>query len=245
MIDVTEPGPRSTTGRRPSRGWRRIRRSFWFNLLAACVVVFVIQAFVVKVYYVPSGSMQHTLLVGDRVLVDRNAYRFTPPSDGDIVAFAGNDQWDSAPPADMDPVHYALRWIGGVTGVGPSLDHQLIKRVIGSPGETISCCDANGQVLRDGTPLTEPYVYEDYPFASGVLDCHTEPASMRCFAPIAVTDDEFLVLGDHRSQSDDSVYACRGAAGAASAGCAKFADRPNLIGRAFLLVLPLNRWTPL
>ncbi|MDN4641993.1 signal peptidase I [Agreia sp. PsM10] len=240
MTDLIEPGPASMTDRRSSRVWRRIRRSFWFNLLAACVVIFVIQACVVKVYYVPSGSMERTLLVGDRVLVDRNAYRFAPPSDGDIVAFTGNEQWGSAPTADMDPVHYALRWIGGVTGVGPSLDHLLVKRVIGSPGETISCCDAKGQVLRDGTPLAEPYVYEDYPFASGVLDCQTEPASMRCFAPITVKEGEFLVLGDHRSRSDDSVFACRVAD---SAGCAKFADRSGLIGRVFLLVLPLNRWT--
>ncbi|TQL54744.1 signal peptidase I [Subtercola boreus] len=223
--------------------WRRITGSFWFNLLAATVALVLLQAFVVKIYYVPSGSMEQTLAVGDRVVVDRIAGAFSAPADGDVVVFTASSLWGEQPPVPDNPAVYAIKWIGGVVGVGPNLDHTLIKRVIAGPGQTVSCCDAEGRVLVDGLPLDEPYVFEDYPFEAGSFDCTTTPRSLRCFDDVIVPPDEYFVLGDHRSNSNDSIFRCRGVD--PPVGCLKMVGKSDIVGRAFAIVLPPTRWSGL
>ncbi|MDF2442001.1 MAG: signal peptidase, partial [Subtercola sp.] len=178
---------------RPARsGIRRITGSFWFNLLAAFVVLALVQTFLVKVYYVPSGSMQQTLSIGDRLLVDRVSLDFRDPEDGDIVVFTASDLWGEAPDQPSNPLVYAVRWLGGVVGVGPNLDRTLVKRVIAGPGQTVSCCDAEGRLLVDGVAIDEPYVYADYPFEVGSSDCGTTPVSPRCFGELTVPTGQYF-----------------------------------------------------
>ncbi|PPF82204.1 signal peptidase I [Subtercola sp. Z020] len=227
--------------RRPARtGIRRITGSFWFNLLAAFVVLALVQAFIVKVYYVPSGSMQQTLSIGDRLLVDRVSLDFGDPHDGDIVVFTASDLWGEATPAPSNPFVYAARWVGGLVGIGPNLDHTLVKRVIAGPGQTVSCCDAEGRVLVDGVPLDEPYVYADYPFVAGSFDCSTSPVSERCFGELTVPEGQYFVLGDHRSNSNDSIFACRG--GSSGSDCLKMVGRNDIVGRVAAIVFPPGDW---
>ncbi|MCU1479040.1 MAG: signal peptidase [Subtercola sp.] len=230
------------TGKRT--GIRRITGSFWFNLVAAFVVLALLQAFVVKLYYVPSGSMQQTLAIGDRILVDRVSFEFgANPKPGDVVVFTASDLWGEQAAAPSNPVSYALKWLGGVVGVGPTLDHTLVKRVIAGPGQTVSCCDALGRVTVDGVSLDEPYIYQDYPFQPGVLDCTTTPESQRCFPTVTVPAGQYFVLGDHRSNSNDSIYACRGRDPTASTSdCLKMVGRADIVGRAFAVVLPPGHW---
>ena len=108
------------------------------------------------------------------------------------------------------------------------MDHALVKRVIGVPGDKVSCCDLEGRLTVNDEPLTEPYIYDDVPFVAGVEDCTTEPRSRRCFAPITVPDDRFLMLGDHRGDSSDSVSKCRRED--AASDCARFATADGLVG---------------
>ncbi|RFA15168.1 signal peptidase I [Subtercola boreus] len=227
---------------RPGR-LRRITGSVWFNLLAAIVVLAVVQAFVVKVYYVPSGSMQNTLEIGDRVIVDRFGSHFGDPSDGDVVVFTASELWGDVPAAPSNPFVYAVRWLGGVVGVGPDLTHTLVKRVIAGPGQTVSCCSPDGRVLVDGVPQNEPYIFADYPFEAGAFDCSTTPKSLRCFDEVVVPAGQYFVLGDHRSNSNDSIFACRGGGG--PPGCLKMVGRDDIVGRAFAIVLPPGRWSGL
>ncbi|MCU1481124.1 MAG: signal peptidase [Subtercola sp.] len=241
----TAPARKHAGGKRT--GIRRVTGSFWFNLVAAFVVLALVQAFVVKLYYVPSGSMQQTLAVGDRILVDRISYEFgANPKPGDVVVFTASSLWGEPAPAPSNPLSYAVKWLSGIVGVGPSLDHTLVKRVIAGPGQTVSCCDALGRVTVDGVALDEPYIYEDYPYQPGVLDCTTTPESQRCFPTVTVPAGQYFVLGDHRSNSNDSIYACRGRPPTASTSdCLKMVGRSDVVGRAFAVVLPPGHWSGL
>ena len=226
-----QPAPRTSR-------LRRVTGSVWFGPLVALVVIALVQSFVVKPYYVPSGSMEQTLAIGDRILVDR--VFVGEPESGDVVVFVASDLWGPADPPPSNPFSYAVKWLGGIVGIGPSLDHTLVKRIIAGPGQTVSCCDAEGRVLVDGLPLDEPYVFEDLAFET----CET---SSRCFGEITVPEGEYFVLGDHRSNSNDSIAQCRGRLDpvAADDPCLKMVGSADIVGRAFQVVWPLGRWTGL
>lgn len=233
------------TQARPARKplWRRVLGSSWFPLVASVVVTGLVLSFVAKPYWVPSGSMETTLQPGDRVMVNRLAYQGSSPGTGDVMVFDAGPAWQIEPSGASNPIKSALRWVGEVTGFGPSSAHTLIKRVIGTPGTTVECCTADGQVTIDGQTLEEPYVTYDLPFEAGVLDCTTTPRSSRCFGPVEVPADSFLMLGDNRANSADSAVGCRG--DSPPADCWRWATRPDVVGKAFVLFWPLTRWTGL
>lgn len=221
------------------------RLPFWasvlLNVVVALVVVAVVQAFWVKVYSVPSGSMETTLQVGDRMLVDRTAYPDGMAHAKDVVVFRANADW-AQPAPEEGPVMDAVRAFGDLTGIGRSNEQALVKRVIGTPGQTVSCCSAQGAVLVDGQPQDEPYIYEDLPFVPGRMDCESDVLSPRCFGPITVPEDSMLVMGDHRSNSADSVIACRGLTAVEAGDCARFVTKDDIVGRVFVTVWPPGNW---
>jgi signal peptidase I len=154
------------------------------RLLAVVVVVLsfvvallvVLRLFAVQVYFIPSGSMEQTLRLGDRVLVDKVSYRIGEVERGDIVVFDGSTSWD-APSASGQP--------------STSEGNEYIKRVIGLPGDRVRCCDGNGRLVVNGSPLDEPYLYPG------------DVASVDPF-DIRVAEGTVWVMGDHRSESADS-----------------------------------------
>ena len=221
--------------------WRRVTGSFWFHLFAAFAVTGLLLTFVAKPYVVPSGSMEQTLQVGDRVLVDRLAYSMADPRRGDVLVFDAGEEWDTGSQPAEPPVTAFLRWVGEVTGFGPSGRHTLVKRVIGTPGQTVACCSAQGDVVVDGEPIDEPYVYEDLAFDQGVLDCTTTPRSRRCFDEVTVPEGRYLMLGDHRSDSADSAIACR--VEGAARDCWRWAESDGIVGRVGAILWPVPRWS--
>jgi len=230
---VTEP-PDGPGARR-----RRPRWVILVEVLVAVLAVTLVQALVVKPFQVPSQSMENTLDIGDRILVNRTdhgVHRF------DIVVFGHGPTWAEPhlPPA-TNPLTWAARMVGGLTGVGPSDTAYTVKRVIGLPGDHVSCCSADGRVVVDGRPIVEPYLFEDLPFTQGILDCTTSPRSTRCFPDITVPSQSLLVLGDHRSQSADSVVGCRGAV--TSPECARFVPTDRVVGPVVARFWPLGRFS--
>jgi signal peptidase I len=215
---------------------RRRRLPMFAEVVIALVVVAVVQAFLVKPFGVPSASMEQTLNIGDRILVNRLD---SDIARGDVVVFGHGNTWaeQQLPPAE-NPVERAVRALGDVTGIGPSNTSYTVKRVIGLPGRTVACCSTDGAVLVDGRPLDEPYVYEDLPFTPGTLDCASSPRSTRCFPEITVPEGNLLVMGDHRSQSADSVIACRGATEGPE--CAQFVPLGRVVGPVVLRFWPLD-----
>ncbi|MDO9396867.1 MAG: signal peptidase I [Herbiconiux sp.] len=221
---------------------RRLARNPFVNLVAAFLVLALVQTFLVRLYSVPSGSMEQTLEVGDRILVNRLAYLGSEPTTGDVVVFDASEAWDGEVPPESNPLKAAVRWLGGVIGIGPSDRHTLVKRIIAGPGQTVSCCDAEGRVLVDGSPLDEPYVFEDLPFEAGVLDCASVPVSQRCFAEYTVPEGSYLALGDHRSASSDSIAHCRGTP-TTTDDCVRLVRRDDIVGEVFQIVFPFSRWS--
>lgn len=192
----------------------------------AVLVIAVVQGFVVKIYRVPSGSMEQTLSVGQVIAVNRNSGAVER---GEIWVFNANESWLKEPKPTIDGPRNIAKWGLGLLGYGPGLEHALVKRVIGEGGDAVACCDTEGRVTVDDEPLDEPYIYEDFPFEAGSLDCSTSPRSMRCFDPILVPEGRYVMLGDHRSRSGDSVYPCR--RDAADEECAIFATEEDLVGK--------------
>lgn len=196
------------------------------------VLAFLIKTFIAQAFYIPSGSMEQTLhgcpgCSGDRVLVEKISYRFHQPRPGDIVVFRGDDSW--APEVQVSPpsnaVDWALRGLGELVGIAQPSEKDFIKRVIAVGGQTVQCCDTQGRVLVDGTPLNEPYIYVDGPTGP-----ETGP-----FGPVKVPPGRLWVMGDHRNNSADSR--------------AHITDRyfgtvsvHDVIGRAFVIVWPPSRW---
>lgn len=223
----------------PSR-WRRIVRSTWLHLVAAFVVCGLVLLFVAKPYAVPSSSMAGTLEPGDRVLVDRLAYLLQDPEMHDVIVFDADMAWDGAPTSGADPFRATLRWLGEVTGFGPSGPHTLVKRVIAGAEQVVSCCDAGGRVVVDGVALDEPYVENDFPFVSGEVDCTSTPRSLRCFDEVTVPQGAYLVLGDNRSGSSDSASFCRG--DGTVTDCWRWATRDSVVGAARFVFWPVSRW---
>jgi signal peptidase I len=115
--------------------WADWRRTILLAV-AASAAMLLVSTFVVRPYQVPSGSMENTLRVGDRVLVDKLAYRFGgTPQRGDVVVFDGDGSFTQAPGTDF------------------------VKRVIGVGGDRVTCCDARGRLMVNGHPLDETYLY--------------------------------------------------------------------------------------
>ncbi|GAA3701329.1 signal peptidase I [Zhihengliuella alba] len=237
--------PADGGARRPRRPWP-FWLSFIVNLLVALVVVALVQAFVVKVFTVPSGSMEPTLNVGDRIVANRIPYPETTPERGDVVVFSADGAWEPQLP-EPGPLLRAAQWFGDLTGIGPSSEYYLVKRVVGVPGDTVECCDDDGRLLVNGEPQEEPYRGNTYPFEPDVLDCATENRSQRCFGPITVGEGELLVMGDHRSNSADSVIGCRSALppeegdDAARQDCFRPVETDDVVGKVVLKLIPWGR----
>jgi signal peptidase I len=213
----------------PPRASAEKKKSFWRELLtivvAAAVLTLVVKGFVVQVYRIPSASMENTLLIGDRVLVNKLIYHFRGIARGDIVVFSGQDSW--GPPAAPPPSDPVLRVFDDVlSDIGlHSSQTYYIKRVIGLPGDTVACC-TDFKVTVNGVPLNEgSYVYPgNAPSAFSFKT--TVPAGY------------VWVMGDHRGDSEDSRYHPNEVGGGAI-------PENEVVGRAFLVIWPPSQFRDL
>ena len=152
----------------------------------AVLLAVVFKTFLVAAFYIPSGSMEPTLNISDRVLVEKVSYRFGDIERGDVVVFV-HDEAGLEPAGPSNPVTGFFSSLGQAIGVVPPSDRDFIKRVIGLPGDTIEC---NGKVKRNGQELTEPYL------DPGVTTTGCEKTK--------VGPGELYVMGDNRTNSQDS-----------------------------------------
>lgn len=222
----------------------RQRRDPWvLGVLVRLVIAFAVLAVVThtlaRPFVVPSGSMEPTIMTGDRLVAKVFGVDGGDLQRGDVIAFAHGETWAAAGIEEPDALKDAIRTVGDLLGVGPSHHAHTVKRVIGLPGETISCCDAQGRVLVDGEPLEEPYVRRHLPFAGDGQGCTGEAAvPTRCFPEVTVPEGSYLVMGDNRANSSDSVAACRGTTGD-EACTPRFVRDDQVVGTMWF------RWWPL
>lgn len=151
-------------------------------IVLAFVLAILLKTFVVQAFYIPSGSMEPTLMPGDRVLVSKVLYH---PERGDIVVFQG-----PGPEPDRGLIGGFLHWLSEGLGFARPPNEDYIKRVIGLPGETVEIRDHT--VYIDGGPLAEPYL------------TRAAKLSMGDFGPVQVPPDSLFVMGDNRGNSADS-----------------------------------------
>lgn len=156
-------------------------------VILAFALAVLIKTFLFQAFYIPSGSMEPTLDPGDRVLVNKLAYRFGDIHRGDVIVF--ENPTPSEEP-DRNPVSGFFVWLGRSLGISPPADEDFIKRVIALPGETVEIKD--GQVFIDGEKIREPYLPK---------------RQMGDFGPERIPDGELFVLGDNRNNSNDSRFA--------------------------------------
>ena len=185
---------------------------FVVRIVISFALIAVMTHTLVRPFAIPSGSMEPTLRTGDRVAVKVLGLDEHSLQRGQVIAFAHGSTWEAERIDEPHPVKNLLRTGGDIIGIGPSHQAHTVKRIIGLPGEKVSCCDEQGRVLVDGEHVDEPYVTLDLPFVAGEQDCNKGAAAVsgRCFPEITVPEDSYLALGDHRANSADSVVACRG-----------------------------------
>ena len=131
-------------------------------IVVALVLALLIKSFVIQAFYIPSASMQNTLEIGDRVLINKVVFHTRPIHRGDIVVFDGTGSWDvPSAPSTANIVSKAVSELEGIVGI--SHDSNIyIKRVIGLPGDHVACCNAKGQVTVNGVALSESsYLFPD------------------------------------------------------------------------------------
>lgn len=199
-------------------------------IVAFCLAV-LIRTFLLQAFFIPSGSMEDTLLIGDRVLVNKIVYDIRDPARGEIVVFRGTDAWAPEVLDEPDPGFVAKlgRTVGDLVGVSRPGEKDFIKRVIGVPGDRVQCCDDQGRVTVNGAPLDEPYVLENSPVE---IPPNSQECRSRRFAEVVVPPGQLFVMGDHRLVSQD-------------ARCQGPVPIENVIGRAFVIVWPFGEWRSL
>ncbi len=164
-------------------------------VVVALVVSLLIKSFLVQFFYIPSGSMENTLQVKDRVAVDKLPFVSRNISRGDIVVFRDPDNW-LPEIVETTSNKYIAKLKTGLVAVGvlPNPAKQyLVKRVIGVGGDHVVCCNKKGLLMINDKPVTEPYIFEG-----------NKPSDMTF--NVTVPAGKIWVMGDHRGASADSRY---------------------------------------
>jgi len=225
---VTESTTATTRRGAKKSTWKTLLRDVVVIFLVAVLVSFLVKTFVVRSFYIPSGSMENTLQINDRIIVNEFQPKLFGLQRGDVVVFKDPGGWLPAPaPSTANPLQKAVGAVLDFVGLGASdSDQHLVKRVIGLPGDKITCCNALGQMSVNGVPLKEPYV---------LLPAGVQAVSAKPFE-VTVPAGKIWVMGDNRYSSADSRYHMDDPGKG-------FVPLDDVVGRAFVVSWPLSHWS--
>jgi signal peptidase I len=230
MTIHTQAGQHEAASQPPRRRSRRVilfLRDILVILLAALVISFLIKTFLIRSFFIPSQSMESTLEVGDRVIVSLLTPSLVPLKRGDVVVFTDPGGWLTSENPATTPAQSG--WDDALAFVGltaPNDNDHLIKRVIGLPGDHVECCNAIGQLLVNGAPISEPYI---------MLPAGVTQADKYSFS-VTVPKGDIWVMGDNRYDSADSAYHEH------NHDATPFVPISDVTGTAFVISWPTSRW---
>ena len=199
--------------------------TFWQELpllvVLAVVLAVIIKTFAFQAFVIPSESMESTVMKFDRVMTNKLVYDIRDPHRGEVVVFARTGNWPVIEDTSMptNPVKHAFKKFGQFIGFVPS-GTDFIKRVVGLPGDVVTCCDAADHILVNGQPLDETaYTQGNNATSSRSLG----------FLSVTVPKGELLVMGDNRGDSRDGR---------------EFGTIPidSVVGRAVVVMWPASHW---
>ena len=215
-----------------SRGVKRLRKNSFVSLLldiaiilgTALVLSVLIKAFLIRSFFIPSGSMLETLQINDRIIVNVMVPDVVGVNRGDVVVFRDPGGWLGPIKEENREWHQELGdFVLGSFGItAPDSEEHLVKRVIGMPGDTVICCDENGLLTINGVSIKETY-----------LPNGAEPSNLEF--SVTVPEDSYWVMGDNRGNSQDSRFHTDLPGGG-------FVHEDFLVGRAFVVSWPVENW---
>lgn len=229
MTETPTPTATAERARHHRSGLAAAAREFVLIVVGALIVSSILRAFVGQMFIIPSESMQNTLLVGDRVVVEK----LTDAQRGDVIVFEDPGGWLG--PAESGQKRGSIGRFFEVVGLLPDSSHgHLIKRLIGLPGDKVFCCDIKGRLEVNGKALDETsYLYPG-----------DAPSQMKF--EVTVPAGRVFVMGDHRSASGDSrVHLGDTSPGGGAPGDAAFVPMDKITGRAIMVVWPASNFAKL
>ena len=184
-----------------------------------------IKTFLIRSFFIPSGSMLETLQIDDRIIVNELVPDLIPLERGDVVVFKDPGGWlGEVDETQLDPITAATDWVLSAFGItAPDSSQHLVKRVIGVGGDHVICCDADGKITINGSAITESYLQAD-----------KQPSTMNF--DVTVPANSYWVMGDNRDGSADSRFHTD----LPSKG---FVAKDFVVGRAFLVTWPFTHFT--
>lgn len=214
---IREEGDRPSSG----SGFVSFLRETLLIVIIALALSVVLKTWFAQAFYIPSESMEDTLQIDDRIMVNKLADDLDDINRGDVVVFVDPGNWlNQSWTAEPNGFEQALTWVG----LRPANAGQhLVKRVIGLPGDNVTCCDSQGRIQINGAPIDENYLKPGVSPSEITFD-------------VTVPAGHVWVLGDNRSRSEDSRYHT----GSIGAG---FVPVANIEGRAFVVMWPLSNLT--
>ena len=224
--------PNRKAPRHPGSKWDQLRKNIFVSFLIDLVVIvgsalvlsLLIKTFLLRSFFVPSGSMLETLQIDDRILVNELVPNLIPVERGDVVVFKDPGGWlGTISTEPQDPIAAVSDWFLSSFGLtAPDSSQHLVKRVIGVGGDHVVCCDVDGKLTINGKAINEPYIAKDVKPSEKTFD-------------VVVPEGSFWVMGDNRPNSEDSRFH----GDLPSKG---FVGKQFIVGRAFIITWPVEHW---
>ena len=196
--------------------WSQVK-DYGSIILYALIIAFVIKTFLIRGFYIPSGSMENTLQVNDRVFINVAGSYFSEPKRGDVVVFKDSQGWIPTQQKGSNPIQSGLSFVGILPDTS---SNYLVKRVIGVGGDHI-VADGKGKITVNGVEITEPYLHP----GSNPSDIAFE---------VTVPEGKYFMMGDHRDRSGDSRFHL--------ADNHAYIDKSDIQGVVFVIAYPLNHF---